>query len=42
MGKEGEEGTCVTPDFRVTGVSGLRVADLSVIPVIPRYFHPRI
>ncbi|KFA50989.1 hypothetical protein S40293_07259 [Stachybotrys chartarum IBT 40293] len=35
MGKEGEEGTCITPDFRVAGVSGLRVADLSVIPVIP-------
>ena len=36
MGKLGEPGTCVTPDFRVVGLEGLRVADLSVLPLLPR------
>jgi choline dehydrogenase-like flavoprotein len=33
MGKRGESGTCVDVEFRVVGVEGLRVADLSVCPV---------
>ena len=36
MGKPGLEGTCVTPDFKVQGLEGLRVADLSIVPIIPR------
>lgn len=36
MGTSGLKGTCVTPDFKVQGLKGLRVADLSVAPVIPR------
>lgn len=35
MGKKGEEGTCVDASFRVVGVEGLRVADLSVCPLTP-------
>jgi choline dehydrogenase-like flavoprotein len=35
MGKAGAEGTCVTPDFRVVGVEGLMVADLSILPILP-------
>jgi hypothetical protein len=38
MGKRGEDGTCVTSDFRVLGLENLRVVDLSVCPVIPRYY----
>ena len=33
MGKEGDEGTCVDKDYKVLGVSGLRVADLIVCPL---------
>lgn len=33
MGKEGEKDVCVDKDYRVLGVKGLRVADLSVCPV---------
>ena len=33
MGKEGDEGACVDKDYKVLGVKGLRVADLSVCPV---------
>jgi choline dehydrogenase-like flavoprotein len=33
MGREGEEGACVDSRFRVLGVEGLRVADLSVCPL---------
>ncbi|KAB5516976.1 oxidoreductase [Coniochaeta sp. 2T2.1] len=36
MGMVGEEDTCVDSEFRVVGLSNLRVADLSVCPVIPR------
>jgi choline dehydrogenase-like flavoprotein len=36
MGKAGAEGTCVTPDFKVVGVDRLRVADLSILSVMPR------
>ncbi|KAK9772978.1 putative Glucose-methanol-choline oxidoreductase N-terminal domain-containing protein [Seiridium cardinale] len=35
MGKESDPSTCVTPDFRVVGLSGLRVVDMSVVPIIP-------
>lgn len=37
MGIEGEEGACVSSDFRVIGIKNLRVVDLSVCPVVPRY-----
>jgi choline dehydrogenase-like flavoprotein len=37
MGIEGEEGVCASSDFRVIGLENLRVADLSVCPVVPRY-----
>ena len=33
MGKQGEEGACVDKDYKVLGVKGLRVADLSICPV---------
>lgn len=33
MGKDGEKGACVDKDYKVIGVKGLRVADLSVCPV---------
>ena len=36
MGRAGQEGTCVTPDFKLAGIEGLRVADLSVVPILPR------
>lgn len=41
MGKYEEEGTCVDSDFRVIGTKGLRVVDLSVIPISPRSVIPR-
>lgn len=34
MGKEGDPGTCVDSNFRVCGVKGLRVADMSVTPFL--------
>ncbi|KAF8859468.1 glucose-methanol-choline oxidoreductase [Acephala macrosclerotiorum] len=34
MGRVGEEGTCVGSDFKVRGVEGLRVVDMSVAPVL--------
>jgi choline dehydrogenase-like flavoprotein len=37
MGIKGEDGACVTSDFRVIGVKNLRVVDLSVCPRLPRY-----
>jgi len=33
MGRTGDEGTCVDSGFRVRGVEGLRVVDLSVAPL---------
>lgn len=33
-GKEGEE-WCVDKEFRVRGVKGLRVVDMSVYPIVP-------
>ncbi|XMA11131.1 hypothetical protein WAI453_003922 [Rhynchosporium graminicola] len=35
MGKKGDEGAVVDTDFRVRGVQNLRVADLSVLPLLP-------
>lgn len=35
MGRLGEPGTCVDTAYRVVGVKGLRVADLSVCPLTP-------
>ncbi|KAM0326281.1 hypothetical protein ACHAQA_006879 [Verticillium albo-atrum] len=40
MGKFGESQACVDSDFRVFGVQGLRVADLSVTPLLPAS-HPQ-
>ena len=37
MGKEEEPGTCVDRNFRVCGVKGLRVVDMSVTPFLLRY-----
>jgi choline dehydrogenase-like flavoprotein len=34
MGKAGEKGTCVDSDFKILGVDNLRVADMSVVPVL--------
>ena len=36
MGKPGEPDTCVDKDFRVAGLQGLRVVDMSVAPFLPR------
>lgn len=36
MGPEGEEGTGVDREFRVVGTKGLRVVDLSVMPILPK------
>ncbi|KAK3324859.1 putative glucose-methanol-choline oxidoreductase [Apodospora peruviana] len=35
MGLASERDTCVAPDFRVLGLDGVRVADMSVAPIIP-------
>ena len=37
MGKEGEPDACVDKEFRVMGVRGLRVVDMSVVPLMPRW-----
>lgn len=37
MGKNKDESTaCVDTNFRVLGVEGLRVVDLSVLPLLPK------
>lgn len=33
MGKEEDDGSCVGSDFKVRGIEGLRVADMSIAPV---------
>lgn len=40
MGKADDPEACVTTDFRVKGVEGLRVVDLSVTPFVPKA-HPQ-
>ena len=37
MGRHDEPGMCVDKEFRVAGVQALRVVDMSVAPLIPRY-----
>lgn len=34
MGKIDKPDTCVDPDFRVLGLNNLRVADMSIIPIL--------
>lgn len=36
MGKDGEDDACVDKEFRVRGVKNLRVADMSVMPLLPK------
>lgn len=37
MGKDDDEEACVDNRFRVKGVKRLRVADMSVVPIMPKY-----
>jgi hypothetical protein len=37
MGKLGDPKTCVDHDLRVLGVNSLRVADMSILPIEPKY-----
>ena len=37
MGKPGEPDTCIDKNFSVMGVQGLRVVDMSVVPLMPRW-----
>jgi len=37
MGREGDPEACVDKDCRVFGVKGLRVADMSVVPIMPKF-----
>ena len=37
MGKPEEAGTCVDVNFKVCGLERLRVVDMSVAPLLPRY-----
>jgi choline dehydrogenase-like flavoprotein len=36
MGKKDQKDACVDTNFKVNGVEGLRVADLSVLPLLPK------
>ena len=37
MGREGEERTGVDREFRVLGTKRLRVVDLSIMPILPKW-----
>lgn len=37
MGKPDEPDACVDHDLRVLGVKSLRVADMSILPIQPKY-----
>jgi hypothetical protein len=37
MGTPGDTKTCVDHDLRVLGVNSLRVADMSILPIVPKY-----
>ena len=37
MGKPEDPGTCVDKDFRVLGLDGIRVVDMSISPILPEY-----
>jgi len=37
MGRVGEKDTRVDKDFRISGLQGLRVVDLSVTPLMPTW-----
>ena len=37
MGKPDDPNTCVDHDLRVLGVNSLRVADMSILPIVPKY-----
>lgn len=36
MGRKDQPDACVDTDFKVRGIQGLRVADLSVLPLLPK------
>lgn len=36
MGKPEDPGTCVDTSFKVVGLEGLRVVDMSIAPILPR------
>jgi hypothetical protein len=36
MGKPEESDTCIDKDFRIVGLEGLRVVDMSVAPIMPK------
>jgi choline dehydrogenase-like flavoprotein len=36
MGKRDQKDACVDTDFKVRGIESLRVADLSILPLLPK------
>lgn len=36
MGKPEEEETCVNKDFKIVGIDGLRIVDMSIAPMITK------
>jgi len=37
MGKSDDKEACVDTSFKVLGLNNLRVVDLSILPLIPKY-----
>jgi choline dehydrogenase-like flavoprotein len=36
MGRKDQKDACVDTDFKVRGTEGLRVVDLSILPLLPK------